>query len=76
MLFRKIFENLHTVTAILVLFKQLLGKICHILLPNFKCFANDALCSHSFAYACLSRLRHIVMKRFEIMEKFYSSKAL
>ena len=25
---------------------------------------------------CLRRLRHIVMKRFEIIEKFYSSKAL
>ena len=29
MLPRKIFENLHTVMAILVLFKQFLGKVCH-----------------------------------------------
>ena len=27
-------------------------------------------------YACLRRLRHIVMKRFKIMKKFYSSKTL
>ena len=36
----------------------------------------DAICSHSFDYACLRRLRHIVMKRFEIVERLYSSKAL
>ena len=46
------------------------------LAPNFECFTNDAFCSHSFDYACLKRLRHIVMKRFEIMEKFYSFKTL
>ena len=47
------------------------------LAPNFECFTNyDAFCLHSFNYACLRRLRHIVMKRFEIMEKFYSSKTL
>ena len=33
-------------------------------------------CSHSFDYACLRRLRHIVMLRFEFMEKFYSSRTL
>ena len=45
--------------------------------PNFECFIKyDALCSHSFDYACLRRLRHIVMKRYKIAEKFYSSKAL
>ena len=31
MLPRKIFENLHTAMAILVLFKQFLRKVCHIL---------------------------------------------
>ena len=30
MLPRKSFENLHTIMAILVLFKQFLGKVCHI----------------------------------------------
>ena len=30
---RKIFENLHTVMAILVLFKQFLDKLCHIFWP-------------------------------------------
>ena len=43
---------------------------------NLSSIFNNAFCSHSFEYACLRRLRHTVMKRFEIMEKFYSSKAL
>ena len=79
MLSRKIFENLHTVMAILVLFEQFSGRqiLFIFLAPNFECFTKyDAFCSHSFDYACLRRLRHIVMKRFEIMEKFYLSKAL
>ena len=47
------------------------------LAPNFKCFNKyDASCSHSFDCACLKRLRYIVMKRLEITEYFYSSKAL
>ena len=33
MLFRKIFENFHTVGAILVLLEQFLGKFCLIFLP-------------------------------------------
>ena len=33
----------------------------------------DAFCSHSFDYACLRRLRHIVMKRFEIAENFHKA---
>ena len=73
---RKIFENLHTVMAILVLFKQFLEKLVTFFAPNFECFSNDEFCSHGFEYACLRRLRHIVMKRFKIMEKFYSSKTL
>ena len=63
-------KNLHTVMAIAVLFKQFGGKLVTFLAPNFECFTNDAFCSHSFDYACSRRLRHIVMKRFEIMEKF------
>ena len=72
----KSFENLHTEMTISVLFEQFLGKFVIILAPNFECFTNDAFCSHSFDYACLRRLRHIVMKRFDILEKFYSSKTL
>ena len=45
MLTRKSFENLHTVMAILVLFKQFLGKDYHILAPNFESFINDAFSS-------------------------------
>ena len=76
MLPRNIFETLHTVMAILVLFEQFLSKGCMFLTPNFECFTNDAMCSLSFDYECSRRLRHIVTKKFEIMEKFYSSKAL
>ena len=47
------------------------------LAPNFECFTNyDAFYLYSFDYECLRRLRHIVVKRFEIMKKFYSSKPL
>ena len=35
MLPQKIFENLHIVMTILVLFKQFLGKACHICGPEF-----------------------------------------
>ena len=76
MLARKVFENLHTVMAILVLFKHFGGKLVAFSAPNFECFTNDAFSSHSLDYACLRRLRYIVMKRFEVMEKFYSSKTL
>ena len=34
MLSRKNFENLHTAMAILVLFKQLREKVCHIFWPQ------------------------------------------
>ena len=47
------------------------------LVLNFECFTkDDAFCSHSFDYACLRRLRYIVMKWFEVAENFYSFKAL
>ena len=65
--------------AILVLFEQFSRKVGHIFGPwplTFDYFTNDAFCSHSFECASLRRLRHIVTKRFEIMEKFYSSKTL
>ena len=39
--------------------------------PNFVTFSSVV-----FFSACLRRLRLIVMKRFEIMEKFFLSKAL
>ena len=74
MLLWKNFETLHSEMAILLLIKQFWGKLVTFLAPNFECFTNDAFCSHSFDYACVRRLPHIVMKRFEIMEKFYSSK--
>ena len=61
-------------SAFWTIFRQILFII---LAPNFECFTKyDAFCLLSFDYACFWRLRHIVMKRFEIVEKFYASKAL
>ena len=63
--------------TILELFKQFSGKFCLFLASNFECFTKyDPICSHIFNHACLRRVRHIVMKRLKIAEKFYSSKAL
>ena len=72
MLSPKKFENLPTAMAVLVLFEQFFEESLSYFWP----LTNDAFCSHSFDYTCLRRLRHIVMKRFEIMGKFYSSKTL
>ena len=44
--------------------------------PNFKCFTNDAFCLHGFDYAYLRRLRHIVIKKFEIIKKLYLCETL
>ena len=77
MLPRKHFKNLHTASAILVLFEQFLGKVCSYFWPitlsaspmmHFVCTVSNL--------RALRRLRHIVMKRFEFKEKFYSSKTL
>ena len=76
MLPRKNVENLHSAMAILVLFEKFLRKFVIFFPPNFECFTNDAFCLYGFDYACLRWLRHIAMKRFEIMEKIYSSKTL
>ena len=78
MLLRKNFENLQTAMVILVLFEQFLRKVCQVFGPySFECFTKyDSFGLHSFDFACLRRLRHIVTKRFKIMEKFYSSKTL
>ena len=65
----EISENFYTVMVIIVFFDNFWGKPVTFLAPNFTCFTNNAFCSHSFDYACLRRLRYIVMKRFKIMEK-------
>ena len=71
MLPRKIFENLHIVMAILVLFEHFWGKLIIIPAHNFECFTKyDAHCSHSLDKACLRRRSNIVMKRFKIRENF------
>ena len=77
MLPRKCFENLHTVMAILQLFKQYSGKFCLYFWPLISNASPNMMhFVRTFDYACLRRLRHIVMKRFKIMQNFYSSKAL
>ena len=58
MLPRKIFENLHAVIALLVLFEQFSGKFClnFFSLILSTCFAKyDAFGSHIFDYACIRR---------------------
>ena len=63
--------------AILVLFNNFEGKFVIILAPYFECFTKyNAFCSRNFNYACPRHIRYIAMKRFEFMEKFYSSKTL
>ena len=67
----KVLKNLHTVVAILVLFEQFLGKS---FAPKSECFTKyDAFCLYIFDYA-FQGVRFIVDKRFEILEKLYSSK--
>ena len=58
--------------AILVLFEQYSGKFCA---PYSECFTKcDAFCSYILDYACSGRKAYLLSKRFEIMEKLYSSK--
>ena len=81
MLTRKNVENLHTVMAILAFFEQISGKVCAYFWPLTLSALSHMLhfvrtVSIRQAYACLRRLKHIVMKRFKIREKFCLSKAL
>ena len=64
MLPRKIFENLHTVVAILVLFEQFLGKFClNFFAPKSECFTKyDAFCS------CLRRKAYCYQKGSKLWE--------
>ena len=59
MLPRKIFENLHTVVAILVLFKQFLGKF---FAPNLSFTEYDACCGYIFDCACIGRKAYCYRK--------------
>ena len=77
MLPRKNFKNLRTVMAVLTVLNNFQDKFVIFLSPHCECFTKyDAFCSHSFDYASFRRLRHIVMKRFEIRKNCYSSTAL
>ena len=79
MFLQRIFENLRIAMAILVLFEQLQYKV------NFVCFAPNSdvlnqiyhsVCLHIFDLCLLNTLDLLLMKRFEIMEKLYSSTTL
>ena len=64
MLPRKIFENLHTIMVILALFEQFSGKVCSYFWPLTLSASSNLmhfLSTCSFDYACLRRLRIIVM---------------
>ena len=65
MLLRKIFENFACCNANFSAFRTILRQSLFIFLaPNFECFIKyDSFCKHSFDYACLRRLRFIVMNR-------------
>ena len=61
------FENLRTVVAILVLFKQIFGKRYKFFAPNSKCFTKyDAFCLYIFDYACLGRKVYCYQKGSEL----------
>ena len=77
MLPRKNFEKEHTVMAILVLFEQFSGKFClYIWLLILSASPNMTHFVRIVSIMRARRLKHIVMRRFENTEKFYSSKLL
>ena len=71
MLSQKIFEILHTAVAIIALFEQVLGKFClNCLPPKSESFSKyDAFCSYIFDYACLGRIRFIVIEKVQNYRK-------
>ena len=75
MLLQKIFKNLDTVMAVLLLFEQFLWQILfNIFAFNSESFSKyDTFCPHIFDL-CVLGVRIIVIKEIEIMEKLYSSK--
>ena len=82
MLSRKTFENLHSMMAILVLLEQVLRQIVfEFFALNFEVFKYryDAIFPHVFDFCVGHRYKAwelLLSKRFEIMKKLYSSKAL
>ena len=64
MLPRIIFKNLHTVMAILALFKQFLGKFCLNFLPlNLRVSPNMMHLVRTFSIMCAQSVRLIVIKK-------------
>ena len=64
MLPQKIFENLHTIVAILVLFETIFRQILfQFFAPKSECFTKyDAFCSCIFDHACLGRKAYCYRK--------------
>ena len=80
MLPRKIFESLHSgiAMAVLVLFKHFSGIFCKNVLPLIASPSRNMihfLCTFSI-YECFRAKDLLLLKRFEIMEKLYSSTIL
>ena len=64
MLPRKIYQNLLTVIANLVLFEQILSKF---FASKSKCFSkNDAFCLYIFNYACAGRKAYCYRKDLKL----------
>ena len=71
----KIFNNLYTVVAILVLFEQFLCKFCLNFLPlNVNVSPNIMHFVRTFSIMLVLGMRLIAIENFKIMEKLYSSK--
>ena len=70
MLPRKIFENLHTVVAILALFEQFLGKLClNFLLLNLSVSLNIMDFVHTFSIMHALGVKLIVIKKVQNYRK-------
>ena len=60
--------------AFSIILRQILFKFFD---PDSECFAKyDAFGAHIFDYACLRRIGLSLSKRFEVMEKLYTSKTI
>ena len=71
MLPRKMFENLHTEVAILVLFEQFLGKLCLNFLPlNLSVSPNVMHFVRTFSIMRALGVRLVVVEKLQNYEKF------
>ena len=77
MLLRKIFENLHTAVALLVLFEQVLGKFCLNFLPiNLSVSPNMMHFVRRFSIMRAKGVRLIVIEKVQNYEKIVFIKSM